>query len=401
MKIVWIANESPFPATHGGRVDIWRRLCALHEAGAEVYLIFWCGDSPQEQPTAEHLAVLQQKCRGISCHVIGRGFWQRLYRLLMLCRWPLLVSTRQLAAGSLQTLYKEVEAFAPDAVWLDGIYGGLLAEKLADHCRVPLFIRSHNIEYLYTERQYKKATTLRSRLAQFMNIPHLQKLETRLLGRCRQFFDISADDLAFWQRQGLRNGQWLPPMVDTSFARQLSAPWSSDPEYDVGYLGNLYSPNNVDGVLWFVEQVVPLLRAENPALRIFIAGSRPVPAIRAATEANQVTLVESPADIVPVLRNARVLVNPVFAGSGVNIKSVEMLFTPARLVSTNEGVAGLPDAVKHHFQLANSPLEFKAAILQSLGQDTAPVSAEREAARGYFAASRAVELLQTLRGLVP
>jgi hypothetical protein len=121
-------------------------------------------------------------------------------------------------------------------------------------------------------------------------------------------------------------------LVDESFAKRLSAPRKDPPQFDVGYLGNLFMPNNVQGLVWFLEKVAPLLLDACPGLRLFIAGSQPSDRIRAALAARpEVTLIENPRDAVTVLRDAQVLINPVFAGSGVNIKSVGNAVFPCRI----------------------------------------------------------------------
>lgn len=159
-------------------------------------------------------------------------------------------------------------------------------------------------------------------------------------------------------------------------------------------------PNNVQGLVWFLEKVAPQLLDARPGLRLFIAGSRPSDRIRAALAARpEVTLIENPPDAVSVLRDAEVLINPVFAGSGVNIKSVEMLFSPAELVSTPQGVAGLPDEVKRCFRISQDESGFASAVLDGLNSTAAGRIAESEnraVARSYFRAKRIDDILPLL-----
>jgi len=401
MKIVFICNEAPFPSNHGGRVDVWRRLCAMHSAGAEIFLVFWAGDKPNELPSNSSLARMRQEVKRVSYFVISRTFTARLMRLVRLVIWPSHVASRVLRRKDLSKLMVDVKDFCPDAVWLESIYGGVLARNVADLFAVPLFCRSHNIEHLYMADQVAKATTLRDKIAWRLNLPNLRRFEYSILRKSKRFFDISSDDLGFWSCNGMTHGEWLPPMVDSDFVSRLSAPRAEKPGFDVGYLGNLYSPNNVDGVCWFLDEVVPILRRSQPEIRVFIAGLSPNPRLREAVARNGVALIENPSDIVPVLRSAMVLVNPVFAGSGVNIKSMEMLFSPALLVATCQGVAGLPPEVSQHFRLANTAEEFSSAVLGALDSfvvDVDVIAARREA-RELFASSRASILMKTLSDL--
>lgn len=398
MKILWICNESPFPATHGGRVDVWRRLCALSDAGAEIFLVFWSGDSKEERPTEQDFFEIQKKVSKCKVYEISRCLKSRLLRLARLSHWPSHVASRVLSNNQYDSLLDDVSSFGPEIVWLDSLYGGVLAMNIANKFGIPLFYRSHNVEHLYMAKQISKSNNLRDRLAWCLNLPHLKGFEKNIINNSAIYYDISNDDLSFWKNLGFLQGRWLPPMIDKNFAQSLSAPNDKEREFDVSYLGNLFTPNNVDGVLWFLNNVVNKLRNIKPDIKICIAGSKPVQAIIDTANKHSVTLIPSPSDIVPILRNARVLINPVFAGSGVNIKAVEMLFTSAELVSTSQGLAGLPSDVTTLFRQANDSLSFTNEIISGLcetHQSAEEVNA-RIMARLKFSSSQAEDLLNQL-----
>lgn len=397
MRLVLICNEAPFPATHGGRVDVWRRLCAMRAAGADILLVFWSGDRVDELPSQAALARMRQEVSDLAYFVIPRTSSARASRLFRLLRWSSHVASRVLGRQDKTALMERITKFQPDAVWLDSIYGGVLAKEVVDQLDVPLFYRSHNIEHLYMRRQIEKAASWRDRMIWSLNILHLKEFEFSIIKKAKRYFDISQDDLQFWKHAGYENGEWLPPMIDARFAADLSKPMVNKPEFDVGYLGNLFSPNNVDGVLWFLNEVVPKLRLAKPDVRIFIAGSKPIASIIQRTKELGLTLLASPEDVVPVLRNARVLINPVFAGSGVNIKSVEMLFCPAEIVSTSQGLAGLPTSVKHRFRCADTADAFSMHIVSALAIEYSHIQSDRAEARALFSYERGRELIYSLR----
>lgn len=396
MRLVVVTNEPPYPPNHGGRVDVWRRLCALHAQGVEIFLVFWCGDSAEEQPDSNALNHMRQVAAGVDIHVIRRSWGERLKRIVNLVRYPSHVSSRLIPSRRRDALLAQLTDFKPDAVWVESVYGGVLARDLAAHFKVPLFCRSHNIEHVYMRRQLAKAHTLRDRAALWVNLPHLQRWETSVLSRSDAFFDISPEDLAEWRSLGLNNGHLLAPLVDEPFTKALQP--AGEPRYDVAYVGNLYSHNNVEGVLWFLGEVVPLLQRQRGHLNIVLAGAKPLPSVQAACTLAGVTLVASPPDITPFLRESRVLVNPIFTGSGVNIKAIEMLFTGACLVTTTQGLKGMPDEARAHFQLADTAQAFAQAILEGLGHDKQreQVYQERASARDLFGMGRIRWLLGAL-----
>lgn len=404
MRIAYFSCQMPYPPTHGGLVDDWRRLRALHAAGADLALVTWYPEGPASPRPQASIDALHTVARDVHAWGIGPGWRQRLARLWGLRRWPASVASRIPRSEQLRDLWRCLDAAPPQAVWLDSMHPLVVARWTAQRYGVPLYYRSHNREHEYVRRQVARASHWRTRLAWAMNLPHLGRTEREAIASARVFFDISVDDLASWKREGFAHGQWLPPLVEPELARQLSEPLDRPASFDVAYLGNLYAPNNVEGMLWFLREVWPAVRAARPLATLRVAGSQPVQAVREAVGRSEgVTLLENAPDVIPVLRDAHVLINPVFAGSGVNVKSVEMLFSPAWLVSAPQGVAGLPGEVQACFEVAETSADFARAVLRAL--DRPPVAAaasalqsQRTAARQQFGFTRIRDVLAILNG---
>jgi len=397
MRLLVVAQEFPYPPTHGGRVDVWRRLLALKHCGAQLALVCWYEDTEGLCPSSDEIDTVRALVEVL--HVIPKrfGFLPNLIRSARIIQGtPSHAASRILDKGALAKTLTAIHDFSPEAVMLDSLYGGMLAMAVKNMFRVPLFYRAHNIEHRYMDTQARAAERLIDTVAWRLACVHLERFETRIIRESTAWFDISVESLEFWKRRGFTHGYWLPPMIDREFASRLGNVSADAPGYDVGYLGNLFAPNNVYGVLWFLEQVVPLLRRRMSEINVFIAGSRPVESVVNAARRSGVRLIVNPTDSVPVLRDAHVLVNPVFSGSGVNIKSVEMLFCPAQLVSTTQGIAGLPESIKSHFHQADTPDSFADAILGALSMPEYD-PAERENARKEFSFLKAEALLQQMK----
>jgi len=403
MKVAYFSCQMPYPATHGGLVDDWARLNAMQAAGVRLALTTWYADTGAPLPVAQ-MQALRNVAEVVHALPIRATFKDRLRRLANLVRWPSHVSSRVPDKQVMDELWRSLDAFQPEAIWLDALYPTVMAQRAAQRYNVPMFYRSHNIEHRYMRGQIERASTLRNRLAWSMNLPHLKRIEFETWRAAALVFDISIDDMQWWSQQGLAHGRWLPPLVNPEKVSALSAPYTTTPRFDVGYLGNLRTPNNVEGVLWFLREAWPRLLRDAPGLTFLLAGSAPDPAIRDAVEkAEQVTLLENPPDVIPVLRDAKVLINPIFAGSGVNVKSVEMIFTPARLVASPQGVAGLPENVRDCFAVAHDVDGFINAIKLALEKGPITVSselAERQTARSEFDYGRISRVLKDMQSVL-
>ena len=151
----------------------------------------------------------------------------------------------------------------------------------------------------------------------------------------------------------------------------------------VGGFGHLPNPH---GVLWFVEQVLPRIRARIPNARFIIAGSNPPEDVRAlASEAISVRPNVSESELRELYRAARVAVVPLRYGAGVKLKVVEALREGVPLVTTSVGAQGLP-GLEDVAAICDEPQDFADAACMLLTDGL--TWAERSAAQVEYAAAR-------------
>ena len=244
--------------------------------------------------------------------------------------------------------------------------------------------RSHNIEHLYAQKMFAAAISLKDKFRRYLAMLHLERYEKQLLANSALFYDISADDLKFWQSQNLTNGRLLPPLIELAPVDSLNSPEQIE-SYDIVFLGNLNAENNVAGVIWFLTEILPLIHKISPQVTVLIAGFKPVDRIvQICHQTEGVSLKIDPISASDTYQLGRVLINPILTGSGVKIKSIEMLQFGKPIVSTTEGVSGLPTAVKQYFRIANDPATFAAAILDFLVTDRTVPTIERQLLQSYF-----------------
>lgn len=389
-RVAVFAFDMPFPAHRGGRADVWRRLQALRQLGHHVLLVAW--HDPEVEPDPEAQAVVRAVVDDLVLFPTRRGPADALVRLALLPWLPSHAASRRLDATQRSRVTEALRAFAPTRVWTEGIYPAAEAQRAAKCAAVPWVYRSHNIEHLYMRRQAAAARRLRDRLAWRLACVGLARHERQMMDAAAWVYDISCDDMAHWQAAGLRHISWLPPLGEAALSPPPGGP--AAPVGDVVFLGNLTTPNNVRGVQWLLEEVLPLLRERRPEVRLVVAGSHPGIFVRNLCAQARVTLLANPPDAVAVYRGARVLVNPVQTGSGTHMKAIEMLFTAAPIVTAPQGTCGLPRAVQALFRVATTPQAFANEIDAALTQP-GNADAERAEARQLFGLHGLAEALAT------
>jgi glycosyltransferase involved in cell wall biosynthesis len=391
LKILSIPIDMPYPAFTGGRIDVWRRLCNLREDGAEIALLTWFDAERDQSPAPEVRKSISAVVSAMQLGVVSRSPLNLLRRLLYTGRVPSHAASRWLSIDKAAVL-KWAQRFGPDVVLLDGLYGAQVAIWLAKALGVPLVYRAHNIEHIYMAKQLQLAQGWKSRLGLRANLVGLQRFERMVIDQAAGVLDISLDDMAWWQAKGVKNTEWLPTTVDRSFAAQLGHSVVKD--IDILYFGNLNTPNNVDAVTGLLADVLP--RLKHPGARVCLAGSRPNDAVRAlVAKTPGATLIDSPADMAAVINRAKVLVNPVREGSGVNLKSVEMIFSDSALVSTTMGIQGLPADAKACFAVADGAEQIAVALDEALSRQL-PDLAQRMLVRPKFSGADTLKQLSRM-----
>lgn len=398
MRVLVIAQEFPYPPNHGGRADVWRRLLAFKQLGCEVGLVCWTENSATAYPTdaelnmvigiVDFLDVIPQK-RGML------ALFDRLRRVI--AGIPSHAASRVVSGNELSALVELLKSFAPDAILLDCPYGGVLAMKAAKTLRVPFFYRSHNVEHLYFSGQASAATKFKNKLAWRFACLNLRSFEKRVIEQAELFFDISLDDLEFWNKQGMHHGLWLPPLPEEALRKEAEDLRNFVMQAEVGFLGNLNSPNNLKGLSWLVKEVMPLVWNLRPETILTIAGSRPNDeVVQLVALDERIRLLQNVISAPQFLATTGVLVNPVLSGSGVNVKTLDMLMTDRPIVSSPQGVAGLNQQIKQLCEVADTPERFAHSIVTQLERPLVDMAA-RVDARRFFSIQAIQTMLSEIR----
>lgn len=106
------------------------------------------------------------------------------------------------------------------------------------------------------------------------------------------------------------------------------------------FLGS-YFPANVDGILWFVKEVMPRVN-----VRLTIAGkgmSRLMSQLKAVADAKtmeRIKLLSDVENLAPLFIDADAVVLPIFKGSGMKVKTCESLMFGKHIYGTDEAFEG-------------------------------------------------------------
>ena len=383
MRILVCTPHMPFPPRGGGRADIWRRVEALTRLGHSVMLIHQHEATGPRAPAPDQFAQMDQVLSARFSYAIKRSRGRTLRQLAGMWRLPWDVAKTVPRGDDRIGMDAAVSKFRPELILLEGPWLGEVGRRYAREFDVPVIHRSHNIEHLYLKGQARASTSLRNQVAWRLATVGLKRYEVRTMREAQLVLDISLDDMEFWRSRGVRHISWLPPLPELA----LSDPPTEVVPCQVLFVGGLRFPNNVHGVRWLVNEVLPLLQERHPDIEIAIVGSTPDADLRAELAANAAVRTYFDVESVnPYLFGARVLANPVSIGSGVQLKMLDMLMTDAPIVSRSIGARGLPPECIREFVIADAKHDFASAIVHALESPLVD-SEQRQLARELFTLS--------------
>jgi|GEM_PF-231180 len=114
---------------------------------------------------------------------------------------------------------------------------------------------------------------------------------------------------------------------------------------DILFVAGFGHPPNVDGALWFVREVLPLVREVYPDITLTLAGSKPTEEVLAlSSDRIRVTGFVSDEVLESLYRSARVAIAPLRFGGGMKGKVLEAMRYGLPLVTTSVGLQGLSEA---------------------------------------------------------
>ncbi|MCW2666085.1 MAG: putative glycosyltransferase, partial [Frankiales bacterium] len=142
------------------------------------------------------------------------------------------------------------------------------------------------------------------------------------------------------------------------------------------FVGGFRHNPNIDAVLWFVEEVLPLVRDRRPDAVLTVIGADVVPEIQ-ALDGDAVRVLGWVPELTSHYDQARVVVAPLRYGAGVKGKVGEALGEGVPLVSTAVGVEGMGLEAGRDVLVADAPAQQAAAVLRLLEDDELWLSTSR------------------------
>jgi glycosyltransferase involved in cell wall biosynthesis len=153
----------------------------------------------------------------------------------------------------------------------------------------------------------------------------------------------------------------VPTGVDAAYFAEVTA--VVRPRHLV-FTGSMDWLPNEDGMLYFVRDILPLIRHEEPSATLSIVGRAPTPAVVKLGSEYGIEVTGRVDDVRPHMAQAAVYIVPLRIGGGTRLKIFEAMAMGKPVVSTTIGAEGLPVTSGSDVLVADSPSAFAHAVVR-------------------------------------
>jgi polysaccharide biosynthesis protein PslH len=365
VHVLWVKTDLLFPLNSGGRIRTFEMLRAIRRQHEVTYLALDDGtvtpealEHAKEYATRVELVPHARPAKGTPAFFAAllRNLWSSSPYVIDRYRSPAMAErVRHWCARGI------------DLALCDFVFP---APAFPTDARPPRLLFQHNVEARIWARHAKVGRTPLHRAYFGLQHRRMRRIEAELCAKFDGVIAVSESDAEeFRSAYGLERVESVPTGVNTEFFRQTDS--AARERGHILFLGAMDWMPNIDGVEWFVREVLPLVRREVPDARLTIVGRDPVASIRALHDpALGVEVTGTVADVRPYLERASVFVVPLRVGGGTRLKLFEGLATGIPTVSTTIGAEGLPLEDGVHLRIADAP-DTMAAAVTSLLRDPA------------------------------
>lgn len=357
-KILFLTTLLPYPLDNGGKIKSYNNLIALTKK-YNVDLISFVNSITDIEYT-NHFKGIVNSMKVVEKQLVrseSRSSFFVDYFKSIFSKYP--YNIRKFYNKEIERYIKEALNHTEyDYIYIDHLPMMIYA-KLFDKNKI--ILDQHNVESLIVKRMVDKTENTLKKL--LLNIEYIKlfKFEQSAIKTPNKIIALSDVDRDSFVKMGANPSKIISLPIHIG-ASNLSYLQNKDNEkINLLFLGSMsWFPNN-QGILWFLENVWPLL--DKNIFHLFIVGSKPSQEVLEFGEEPSVTVTGYVDDIDDYVKACHVSIVPLFVGSGQRVKIIESFSKNIPVISTSIGAEGLIYEDEENILIANTTDEFRDSII--------------------------------------
>jgi sugar transferase (PEP-CTERM/EpsH1 system associated) len=361
MRILWLKSDLLLPLDKGGKLRTWHLMRHLARRHDITYLAF--KEPAQPAADVEGMREVAARVETVTRSEPAKGTLRFYADAALHLVDPLPYAVGKYRSREFKRRLNELLASqAFDLIVCDFLFP---AVNLPKRLPCPAVMFTHNVESEIWRRHASTKTGRLSRMLYDAQYRRMLHFEGHTLARFDGVLAVSDADRDTFCR--LYPGAVTQPVhvVPTGVDTGYFAPLPGDPHpQELVFTGSMDWLPNEDAMVFFCRQVLPIIRAEAPDVRLTIVGRAPTPSVKKLADAASIEVTGRVDDVRPYIASAAVYVVPLRIGGGTRLKIFEAMAMGKAVVSTTVGAEGLPVTDGEHIMLADEPRTFAAAVVR-------------------------------------
>jgi polysaccharide biosynthesis protein PslH len=358
MKALWVNSNFMHPTTKGGQIRTLEMLRHLHRWHEIHYVAIENPAQPEGPARAQEYSSRSYPFPYAVPDKTSAAFWGQLAGALF-APTPLAVS-RFNPPG--------MRAFLEDLIRRER-FDCAVVDHLAPTAYFPdlphaIFFQ-HNVETVIWRRHVEHASNPLRRWYFGLQAARMFEYERRVSLAAGRIVAVSKTDAGEMRRLfGTTRVSEIPTGVNIEY---FLPPGEAPAAADLVFVGSMDWLPNVDGVVYFVREVLPLIRRRLPECTLAIVGRTPPPKVaQLAAEDPRIRVSGTVPDIRPYLWGSLVSIVPLRIGGGTRLKIYEAMAAKIPVVSTTIGAEGLTVNPPIDIRIADRPEDFARRCIELL-----------------------------------
>jgi sugar transferase (PEP-CTERM/EpsH1 system associated) len=360
MRILVIADKIPFPTIAGAPLrtyNLLRRVAEKHEV--------WLAAFVATREDGDGVSEMLKFCRGVETAPISS--MSALDRPSELVKYALNGIPPDLRAYQSKALTRGIRRILSDVpvdvIQIEHAHMGLYLASLPEAMSRRTAWMLHDIDWL----KYARIASLEAKMRRKVRLKLHAWLMRRWIPRHANAFGrlmvVSGAERDLLRKVNPQLPiEVIPNGVDARRYRPLQ--WSES-KPSLLFVGNMRYLPNIEAIVRFREEVLPIIQQQVPGAELWIVGKDPAPAVKqlSGTDVYVTGRVE---DLVPFYSRCSVCVVPLRAAGGTRLKILEAMALGRPVVATTIGCEGLEVISGVHLMVADKPEEFARATIRLL-----------------------------------
>lgn len=261
---------------------------------------------------------------------------------------------------------KEVELLtkACDVIFVDHY---LMFQYIPKSFNGRIIVHQHNAEFIMWSRMAKQTINPLKKLVLSLEAHRIKKYEVLMCNKANAVLAAPNDQVEL-KSAGVKTNVFIDTYhLGNEENLHLPAIKYDNTQLNLLFIGTLTWEANIDGLLWFLKECWPLIKAQLPQVKFTVVG-------KCSDELKQRILLLAPEiDLLGFVDNLdelyqshRVFVAPLRFGSGIKVKVVNGLYRGIPTVTTSVGAEGLNLNNGEELFIADNKTEFSKNIISLL-----------------------------------